>query len=79
MFVFVECCGGVSVKASILRMMEGSPQTFMHDPIVNYLKARGVKINLNTRIQDLLYQTDATGKPTKVEGLVVSSEWNLSN
>ena len=62
------------LQASILRMMEGSPQTFMHDPIVNYLKARGVKINLNTRIQDLVYQSDASGKPTKVEGFTVAGE-----
>jgi len=52
-------------------MMEGSPQTYMHDPIVNYLKERGVTINLNTRIKDLVYKKDASGKPTRVEGFVM--------
>ena len=27
-------------EASVLRMLEGSPQTYLHDPIVNYLEVR---------------------------------------
>ena len=54
-------------------MMEGSPQTFLHDPIVDYLKQRGVQINLNSRIADLIYDMDKTGTvPTRVNGIVLS-------
>jgi hypothetical protein len=31
-------------------MCEGSPQRFVHDPIVKYLTDRGVKINLNSKV-----------------------------
>lgn len=53
-------------------MMEGSPQRFLHDPIVEYLTKRGVTINTNTRIADLLYDTDKDGAPTKINGFVLS-------
>ena len=33
----------------VLRMCEGSPQRFVHDPIVKYLSDRGVAINLNSK------------------------------
>ena len=26
-------------------MLEGSPQTYLHDPIVNYLEERGAKLH----------------------------------
>jgi zeta-carotene desaturase len=62
----------VRTEASILRMMEGSPQRFLHDPILEYLNKRGVKVFLNSRVADLVYDTDATGKPTKLSGFVLS-------
>ena len=55
-------------------MLDGSPQTYLHDPIVKYLEERGVKINLRTGIRDIVYETDASGKPCKVTGLQVQSE-----
>ena len=64
----------IRTEASILRMLDGSPQTFLHDPIVKYLEDRGVKINLRTGIRDIVYETDASGKPCKVTGLQVQSE-----
>jgi len=33
------------VTCSVLRMLEGSPQTGLQDPIIAYLEERGVKIN----------------------------------
>jgi hypothetical protein len=37
-------------------MLEGSPQTYLHDPIIAYLKERNVKINLRTPIRDLPHE-----------------------
>merc|ERR1719428_2060595 len=64
----------IRTEASVLRMLDGSPQTYLHDPIVKYLEERGVKINLRTGIRDIVYETDETGKPCKVTGLQVQSE-----
>ena len=62
----------VRTEASVLRMLEGSPAEFLHKPIVRYLEERGVKITLNRRVLDLLYDTDSTGKPTVVKGFTIS-------
>lgn len=43
-------------QASVLRMLEGSPQTYLHDPILAYLEERNVKINLRTPIRDLPHE-----------------------
>ena len=48
-------------QASVLRMLEGSPQTYLHDPIVKYLEERDVKINLRTPVRDLVHELDASG------------------
>lgn len=64
----------VRTEASILRMLEGSPNEFLHKPIVQYLKERNTEIFLNRRVQELLYEKDAEGKPTKVNGFVVSGD-----
>jgi len=59
----------VRTEASVLRMLEGSPAEFLHKPIVKYLEDRGVKITLNSRVTELLYDKDAsTGKPSRVRG-----------
>lgn len=62
----------VRTEASILRLLEGSPNEFLHAPIVKYLSDRNVKITLNRRILDLIYDVDAEGKPSQVKGFVVS-------
>merc|ERR1719326_2781194 len=67
----------IRTEASVLRMLDGSPQTYLHDPIVKYLEERGVKINLRTGIRDIVYETDASGKPCKVTGLQVGQEDTL--
>ncbi len=64
----------VRTEASILRMLEGSPDEFLHKPIVKYLENRGVKISLNKRVLDVLYDKDSEGKPTKVHGFVTNGK-----
>jgi len=61
----------IRTEASVLRMLEGSPQTYLHDPIVKYLEERGVKINLRTPCRELVHELDANGVPTSVTGIRV--------
>lgn len=49
----------VRSEASVLRMCEGSPDTYLHKPIVKYLTDRGVKINLKSRVLDILHDVRA--------------------
>jgi zeta-carotene desaturase len=67
----------IRTEASVLRMLEGSPQTGLHDPILKYLKERGVKITTSTGCRELVYDTDATGKPTRVTGIKVGPREEL--
>eukprot|EP01037_Dinobryon_pediforme_P014218 gene14218-14338_t len=62
----------VRTEASILRMLEGSPDEFLHKPIVKYLTDRGVEIFLNKRVLELTYDTDAAGRPSAVRGIVTN-------
>merc|ERR1719160_915361 len=64
----------IRTEASVLRMLDGSPQTYLHDPIVKYLEERGVKINLRTPIRDLVHEVDAQGKPSRVTGIVAGAD-----
>jgi zeta-carotene desaturase len=59
----------IRTEASVLRMLEGSPQTYLHDPIIKYLEDRGVKINLATGVRELIHDVDANGVPTHVRGI----------
>lgn len=61
----------IRTEASVLRMLEGSPQTGLHDPIIAYLEERGVKINLRAGCRELVCETDAEGKPTYLKGIKV--------
>uniref|UniRef100_A0A7S1T816 Zeta-carotene desaturase n=1 Tax=Tetraselmis chuii TaxID=63592 RepID=A0A7S1T816_9CHLO len=61
----------IRTEASVLRMLEGSPQTGLHDPIIKYLEERDVKINLRTGCRELVYETDDAGKPSYVKGIKV--------
>lgn len=68
----------IRTEASVLRMLDGSPQTGLHDPIVNYLEERGVKINLGTPCKELVHDIDPeTGLPTRVTGIRVGSKATL--
>lgn len=59
----------IRTEASVLRMLDGSPQTGLHDPIVKYLEERDVKINLGTPCRDLIHDVDENGMPTRVTGI----------
>eukprot|EP01038_Epipyxis_sp_PR26KG_P011226 gene11226-15066_t len=62
----------VRTEASILRMLEGSPNEYLHKPILKYLTDRNVELFLNKRVLELKYEKDANGKPIRVNGFVTS-------
>lgn len=57
-------------EASVLRMLEGSPDTYLHKPIVKYLEDRGTKIHTRRRVREILYSE--TGGETRVDGMIVA-------
>jgi zeta-carotene desaturase len=59
-------------EASILRMLSGSPQEYLHQPILNYLEARGAKIHTRRRTLELVYEQ--TGSETRVTGLKIAKD-----
>jgi zeta-carotene desaturase len=60
----------IRTEASVLRMLDGSPQTGLHDPIIKYLEDRNVKINLSTPCRDIVHDCDPeTGLPIRVRGI----------
>mmetsp|Transcript_6475 Transcript_6475/g.7482 ORF Transcript_6475/g.7482 Transcript_6475/m.7482 type:complete len:596 (+) Transcript_6475:83-1870(+) len=64
----------IRTEASVLRMLDGSPQTGLHDPIVKYLEDRDVKINLKSPCKELVHDIDPeTGLPTRVRGVKIGS------
>ena len=67
----------IRTEASVLRMLEGSPQTGLHDPIIKYLEERDVKIHLSTGCRDLVHDLDADGKPSRVRGIKVGPKDEL--
>ncbi|MDX1977284.1 MAG: 9,9'-di-cis-zeta-carotene desaturase [Pseudanabaenaceae cyanobacterium bins.68] len=56
-------------EASVLRMLEGSPDRFLHQPIVNYLQARGAKIHLRQGVREILWNGH-----DQVTGLLVGEQ-----
>ena len=70
----------IRTEASILRMAEGSPNTYLHEPIVKYLEERGVKINLRTPCRELVHEVDENGVPTRVTGIKIKkSSFDANN
>lgn len=67
----------IRTEASVLRMLEGSPQTGLHDPILKYLDDRGVTIKTSTGCREIVYDTDENGKPTRVTGIKVGPKEEL--
>jgi len=61
----------VRSEASVLRMCEGSPNEYMHKPIVKYLEERNVKIECDARIGEIVHTLGADGKPTAVQSMKV--------
>ncbi len=48
-------------EASVLRMLEGSPQEYLHKPIVDYLEAKGAKIHTRHRLKEIKYDRQSDG------------------
>ena len=61
----------IRTEASVLRMLDGSPQTGLHDPIIKYLEDRGVKINTRTPCREIVHDVDEQGRPTRIRGIKV--------
>ncbi len=59
-------------EASVLRMLAGSPDEYLHKPIVRYLEARGVKIHTRRRTRQILFEGE--GETTRVTGLAVGKD-----
>ena len=60
-------------EASVLNMLEGSPDNYLTGPLVRYIEERGGKVNLRRRIRSLDYSKDnATGK-LKINGFHVGT------
>ena len=57
-------------EASVLRMLEGSPNEYLHQPIVRYLEERGAKIHTRRRVREICFEGESTN--TKATGIVVS-------
>jgi zeta-carotene desaturase len=60
----------VRTEASILRMLEGSPDEYLHKPILEYLEARGTKVYTRRQVREIQF-TDS-GEQTRVTGIVVA-------
>lgn len=57
-------------EASVLRMLEGSPDEYLHQPILRYLEARGTKVHTRRRVREVQFREE-NGK-THVTGMVVA-------
>ncbi len=60
----------VKTEASVLRMLEGSPQEYLHKPIVRYLEDRGTKIHTRRQVRQILFEDRPE---TTVTGLRVAN------
>ncbi len=64
-------------EASVLRMLEGSPDEYLHKPIVQYLEQRGVQIHLRRRVRQVQFE-EKEGQ-TRVTGLVIGKSEGEDN
>ena len=59
----------------MLRMLDGSPQTGLRNPIIKYLEDCDAKINLSAPCRELVHDVDPkTGLPTRVRGIKIGSD-----
>lgn len=59
-------------EASVLRMLEGSPDKYLSGPIVRYIEERGARVHLRRRVREVLYEEGADGA-VRVTGLNVAN------
>ncbi|MBD0309031.1 MAG: 9,9'-di-cis-zeta-carotene desaturase [Microcoleus sp. T1-bin1] len=57
-------------EASVMRMLAGSPNEYLHKPIVEYLEKKGAKIYTRRRVRKIQFEE---GEETRVTGLVVAN------
>ncbi|MEG4116345.1 9,9'-di-cis-zeta-carotene desaturase [Microcoleus sp. N9_B4] len=57
-------------EASVMRMLAGSPNEYLHKPIVEYLEKKGAKIYTRRRVREIQFEA---GEETRVTGLVVAN------
>ncbi|BAT51846.1 zeta-carotene desaturase CrtQ [Nostoc sp. NIES-3756] len=60
----------VKSEASVLRMLEGSPDEYLHKPILRYLEARGTKVYTRRQVREIKY-AQVEGQ-TRVTSIVVA-------
>jgi zeta-carotene desaturase len=57
-------------EASVMRMLAGSPNEYLHKPIVEYLENKGAKIYTRRRVREIQFEE---GEETRVTGLLVAN------
>ena len=57
-------------EASVMRMLAGSPNEYLHKPIVEYLEKKGAKIYTRRKVREIQFEE---GEETRVTGLVVAN------
>ncbi len=57
-------------EASVMRMLAGSPNEYLHKPIVEYLEKKGAKIYTRRRVREIQFEE---GEETRVTGLLVAN------
>ncbi|MEH1900789.1 MAG: 9,9'-di-cis-zeta-carotene desaturase [Nostoc sp.] len=60
----------VRTEASVLRMLQGSPDEYLHKPILEYLEVRGTKIYTRRQVREIKFTE--LDKQTHVTGIVVA-------
>lgn len=58
-------------EASVLRMLEGSPNEYLHKPLIKYIENRGGKIYTRRRVRQILFNEEKG--ETRVTGIVVAN------
>ncbi len=58
-------------EASKLNMLKGSPASYLHAPILEYLEARGVKVHTRRQTRRLLFEGE--GRDLRVTGLAIAA------
>lgn len=56
-------------EASRLNLLAGSPDEYIHKPILKYIQAHGAKVHTRRQTRQILFE----GEPTQVTGLVVAN------
>ncbi len=56
-------------EASVLRMLQGSPQEYLHQPIIDYLEKKGTKIHTRRQVREIKYSNQ---EKIEVTGLLIA-------